>query len=198
MIYLLISLNVPGIALWYSLTRAFCLAWLSVTVISPLSLLHSKCESSLVRSSGKIVSFGFGRRQTSSMLFSTHSIPSSMCQRAVSQLIKLPLARDLEKDVFRGFSNILLPQNVCLTCKLSNLWALYLIGPCPSSWSLSPYLLVPCSPLESCSHTAWYKLYTTAPWELSYFPDCHLGSSHQSLYLETPHSVVEEMELHLI
>ena len=94
--YLLMSLNVPGIALLYSSTSAFCFCWLSTTVISPFSLLHSKCESSLVLSSGKIVSLGFGSWQTSSILFSIHSIPSSMCHRAVSQLIQLPFARDLE------------------------------------------------------------------------------------------------------
>ena len=145
------SVNVPGIALLYSSTRAFCLSWLSTTVISPLSLLHSKCESLFVLNSGKIVSFGFGKRQTSSMLFSTHSIPSSMCQRAVSQLIMLPFARDLEKDV--GVSQILYCQkkyDLLASCPVLELFIWQ--GPipvvevcCHASWCCTVYFKVACT-----------------------------------------------------
>ena len=73
-----------------SAARASCFATLSTTDMRPLSLLHSRLLSVKVLDSGNMISLGFGKRHTSSLVLSIHSIPSSKSQLESSQLTRFP------------------------------------------------------------------------------------------------------------
>ena len=169
-----------------SLISLVWVAWLSVTVIVPLSFSHKWCISSLSLFSGKRISVGFGKRHTSSWLLSIISVCDNF-QLDVSQFTRSPFENDLEAE------NVY-PHNCFwvfvlidgLTCKMSNQTILGHLKISTKYWNQ----LFGRQNCCNFSHSHWHNASNKLEGEIPLVSFSNLSDYHQcGLCLRIPHSV---------